>query len=675
MSSSSSLPLWITLLTGFVLLLVTVQGLPETTASDLNANPTSPPVTVFNETKEKTSERSYAVMAKSQPRSIKSNPRVPVHKTYLRKPIVQTVTPRKTTKTPVTKTKKKKVVSNNNKETKVTSEFFNPSAPGGTLSPTSFENKLPFDGKETEENIDSEETDEDDEEGSFSDFFYDEIQELAPPVIEAFTQPPLPPYKLKEDDEDDDDYYDDDEENFNYPSEKDDEDYDDGNSSFTSFFMDLFYELFTRFTGSMRSPDEMDDDEYYDENNYAARRTTPRGLSYRKKLNKRPTYNQFLGFFEEEVNDNKIDRKTKDTDVAESKWLSWFDSAPELETRAGELTTQPMVATTTESSSWGLFNMFGNDEEKAAPTSSSSSAPVATNPSSAPTETTANIPALISALSDRLVATTSAAPPSDLPAPQPSTQKSYKNYQLWRLKPINEDHLNALNGLRLYHSDYQWWQGPSLEGKTDVLVPPNKLDEFREFLDEEEIKHTTTIRNLDMAIRFSNPSIPRSESFQLEAIQGHPMSWHRYHRYADLMKYFEYLHRKYPRNVDLIHIGRTFEGRPIVVCHIFERPPKNEGGSNKRAKKRRKQSIFVEAGVRGHEWIGPAVATWILEDLSRNNFHLTNRTLDGVAMSREWYILPVGNPDGYEYSHTTDRLWTKNRSRKKKTSIGFFSNL
>lgn len=28
-----------------------------------------------------------------------------------------------------------------------------------------------------------------------------------------------------------------------------------------------------------------------------------------------------------------------------------------------------------------------------------------------------------------------------------------------------------------------------------------------------------------------------------------------------------------------------------------------------------------------------------------------------------WYIMPVVNPDGYEYSHATNRLWRKNRSK------------
>ncbi|KAK5981948.1 hypothetical protein GCK32_020776 [Trichostrongylus colubriformis] len=29
----------------------------------------------------------------------------------------------------------------------------------------------------------------------------------------------------------------------------------------------------------------------------------------------------------------------------------------------------------------------------------------------------------------------------------------------------------------------------------------------------------------------------------------------------------------------------------------------------------------------------------------------------------DWYIIPEANPDGYEYSRTSDRLWRKTRSR------------
>jgi len=43
---------------------------------------------------------------------------------------------------------------------------------------------------------------------------------------------------------------------------------------------------------------------------------------------------------------------------------------------------------------------------------------------------------------------------------------------------------------------------------------------------------------------------------------------------------------------------------------------------------------------------------------------------ENAAMSRyvDWYIMPVMNPDGYEYSHTDDRMWRKTRSKSPNSS-------
>ena len=38
---------------------------------------------------------------------------------------------------------------------------------------------------------------------------------------------------------------------------------------------------------------------------------------------------------------------------------------------------------------------------------------------------------------------------------------------------------------------------------------------------------------------------------------------------------------------------------------------------------------------------------------------LTLMTLTPQAV--DWYVAPLLNPDGYEYSHTNDRMWRKNR--------------
>lgn len=57
--------------------------------------------------------------------------------------------------------------------------------------------------------------------------------------------------------------------------------------------------------------------------------------------------------------------------------------------------------------------------------------------------------------------------------------------------------------------------------------------------------------------------------------------------------------------------------------------------------------------MHAREWITPAVVTYLIRGL------LDEREL---LEQLDFYLLPVLNPDGYEYSHIKDRLWRKTRS-------------
>lgn len=59
--------------------------------------------------------------------------------------------------------------------------------------------------------------------------------------------------------------------------------------------------------------------------------------------------------------------------------------------------------------------------------------------------------------------------------------------------------------------------------------------------------------------------------------------------------------------------------------------------------------------MHAREWISPAVVTYIA-----NKFIENWHGLPFYIRNVNWYFYPIANPDGYEYSHTTDRLWRKN---------------
>jgi murein tripeptide amidase MpaA len=68
--------------------------------------------------------------------------------------------------------------------------------------------------------------------------------------------------------------------------------------------------------------------------------------------------------------------------------------------------------------------------------------------------------------------------------------------------------------------------------------------------------------------------------------------------------------------------------------------------------------VLVDAGIHAREWIAPAMALYIINQLVENNANNSDLT-DGV----DWFILPVLNPDGYEYSHNTVRNILHSHSR------------
>lgn len=60
------------------------------------------------------------------------------------------------------------------------------------------------------------------------------------------------------------------------------------------------------------------------------------------------------------------------------------------------------------------------------------------------------------------------------------------------------------------------------------------------------------------------------------------------------------------------------------------------------------------------EWISTATVTYIANEI-------ITRAVAGdkndIVNKVDWYVVPNLNPDGYEYSFTSDRLWRKTRSK------------
>ncbi|XP_034138921.1 uncharacterized protein LOC117590423 [Drosophila guanche] len=296
--------------------------------------------------------------------------------------------------------------------------------------------------------------------------------------------------------------------------------------------------------------------------------------------------------------------------------------------------------------------------------------------------TTANplLQALVTRMTTTKGTTTTTTEKPDMPR-----RISYDKYQIWRLKPQDEAQVRALEEFKKGEDGVkmQWLKGPSLRGLTDVLVPQKMLVDFQGTLNYEGIAHEVLIFDVGKAIAYEQskedylhttpiatkrPSKPRPM-----AIAQPGMTWNRYHTHDEIVQYLETMRMRHPQLVELIHIGRSYEGRPLIVVKIESKQSAANAAANatssgyKRPKRKRKSgqanAVFVEAGAHGLAWIGPATATWMIAELLR--LMKTNKSNEELELIRNttWYVMPVLNPDGYAFSHEYDRFWKKSRSQ------------
>ena len=67
-------------------------------------------------------------------------------------------------------------------------------------------------------------------------------------------------------------------------------------------------------------------------------------------------------------------------------------------------------------------------------------------------------------------------------------------------------------------------------------------------------------------------------------------------------------------------------------------------------------SLYHKLGIHAREWIADSIATYLINELTKPN--RDNDIIDHLNI----HVLPMANPDGYEFSRNSDRLWRKTRS-------------
>jgi hypothetical protein len=248
-------------------------------------------------------------------------------------------------------------------------------------------------------------------------------------------------------------------------------------------------------------------------------------------------------------------------------------------------------------------------------------------------------------------------------------RKTYEGYKLLSITPENNLELGLMRRLWQQNEDnggtLDFWIPPThVGGKIQVLISPEDLTLFVDRLKEFGIKWVVGVENLAASLvgeneEFSGEGEIEEELGLVERARrkrGTKFNFKKYHRYDTIIDYLKKLEKK-TNLVKLDEIGKTYENRSLVVVKV-----KSRRGPKK------KPAVWIDGGIHAREWVSPAAVLYFITELVKG-YKKRDKGIRDLLESADFYFLPMVNPDGYEYSHTDDRMWRKNRSPEKNCFI------
>lgn len=211
----------------------------------------------------------------------------------------------------------------------------------------------------------------------------------------------------------------------------------------------------------------------------------------------------------------------------------------------------------------------------------------------------------------------------------------YDHYRLYELTPNCNEHLEFLKDIEFNSDSYIFILGArTINSSVVVIVAPHKFADFDLVLNVENIDYRIVANNVQ--------SLIDDESF-INSRTTENFGWTTYYPLESIYKWIDSIFEQYPNVTSPIFVGMTYEGREIKGVKISYKSG-NPG-------------IFIEGGIHAREWISPAITTFLINSLLSSK----NDSIRNIAENFDWYIIPSSNPDGYVYSHTSNRFWRKTR--------------
>lgn len=187
-----------------------------------------------------------------------------------------------------------------------------------------------------------------------------------------------------------------------------------------------------------------------------------------------------------------------------------------------------------------------------------------------------------------------------------------------------------------YDAFKEWEHEPGFDffrlltaGRTsNVLVAPERQQEFEEFLKQNEIAYSIDIEDYEVDLENERKSIEERRKFS-RGFDGRFGNFSVYWTFEEIEAWCTHIAATYPQFVQLETLIFSPENRRIfalkVSTGVFGQKP----------------IYAVEAGMHAREWVGPPTALYLLHKIVEDPV-ARNELLTRV----DWLIIPMQNPDG-----------------------------
>ncbi|MXQ84698.1 hypothetical protein E5288_WYG016730 [Bos mutus] len=179
------------------------------------------------------------------------------------------------------------------------------------------------------------------------------------------------------------------------------------------------------------------------------------------------------------------------------------------------------------------------------------------------------------------------------------------------------------------------------------FVNASDVSNVKAHLNASRIPFRVLVENVEDLIRqqTSNDTIsPRASSSYYE----------QYHSLNEIYSWIEVMTERYPDMVEKIHIGSSYEKYPLYVLKVSKK------------EQRAKNAMWIDCGIHAREWISPAFCLWFVGSVTY--YYGKEKMHTNLLKHMDFYIMPVVNVDGYDYTWKKDRMWRKNRSLHEKNA-------